>query len=317
MTAPERRAWGAAVGRQFGDFAAYILLPLLCAVLPLRLGHALLRHAATGGWVLVGRSLHAHSAAARHVRVPDAEAWRVRWRLVELLEARDVWLVMLGRGAALARTVRVDGPWPRVPPDAWLGLHWGPSALALDLLRRNGQQPRFVHRAVQAAEHRHTPFFLAWLKLLVAYIQRCCARRAITVPGARRALEDALQGGSTPVLLVDAPVTRAEDAVALRLGNRPARVHRAGFDLLAASGSQCRFYLLGLDPDGAGRTLRLGPPVDAADGDALRAEAARWFDRALAADSAQWRLWHAADQLWDGFGEPAADQKLGFSGEAS
>ena len=300
MTAPERRAWGAAVGRQFGDFAAYILLPLLCVVLPLGWGQAMLRRAAALGWVLVGRSRHAHAVAARHVQVGDADAWRARWRLVELLEARDVWFVMLGRGAGLARTVRLEGSWPDTPPDAWLGLHWGPSALALDLFRRHGQRPRFVHRPVHTAEHRQTPFFLAWLKLLVAFIQRCCSGRAITVPGARRALEDALRGDGTPVLLVDAPVTRAEDAAALRLGDRPARVHRAGFDLLASSRSRCRFYLLGVDPDGGGRTLRLGPSVDAADGDALRAEAARWFDRALGEDSAQWRLWHAADQLWQG-----------------
>jgi hypothetical protein len=55
------------MGRQAGDFLAYILLPLCCVVLPYAVGQALIRDISKRAWLLKARSAAALDSARHYV----------------------------------------------------------------------------------------------------------------------------------------------------------------------------------------------------------------------------------------------------------
>lgn len=288
------------LGRQLSDLVAYIVLPLLCLVLPINWGSALLRRCAGKGWVLATRSRLASETAAKLIYIPNHDEWRRRWRLVELTEARDTWFCRAGRVRGLVKGVSVDGPIPEAKGRlALIGLHWGPSVLALEVFRQHGLAPRFVHRPVDIALRRRAPFQYAYLQVLVQVIRRCCAGRPIVVPGAKASLQDALQAPGTPVLLMDAPPTSGRRVLRVSLLERTVTLAADGIELLTEAQAECVFFALGLDADGNGKQLDYAQALRPDTARELATGIAHHFNRHVLQDSAQWRLWHAAGQLFD------------------
>ncbi len=289
------------MGRQAGDFLTYILLPLCCVLLPYKAGQAAILKIAGKGWLLQARSSASLALAQRFVSVADAHNWKVRWRLTELMEARDLWFSMLGRRKALLRGVRQTGV-PQVADRLVLiGMHWGPSVLALQLFRAAGLAPRFVHRTVRPEVMRASPFYYFYLRLLVAYIHRICEGREITVPGARRELEAAQSEAGSPVILLDAPITQSAQPISITVGRLRAELNADGPKLLVNGKALCVLYSMGLDESGT-NVLNCAEPFVPGSVDQLLQRFADLMSQHLTQDSAQWRLWHAADQL---FRQPA------------
>jgi len=288
------------LGRQFSDLMAYIVLPLGCALLPVKWTERLLRRCAGRGWILKTRSRQASDTAARLMYLADPAAWRQKWRLVELTEARDVWFILLGRQEALLERVQIEGE-PPVPGDgqALIGLHWGPSVLALAAFRRLGLKPRFVYRHVESDIRRQAPFQYLYLRLVVRVIDRCCGGGAITVPGAKAELATALEGPETPVLLMDAPPVRDRRVLMVNLLERRAPISADGIELLANRHARCTFFAMSLDIDNEGKQLVFTESVSTDDPRELASMIAAHFNRFVLHDSSQWRLWHAARQLFN------------------
>jgi hypothetical protein len=293
------------MGRQAGDFLTYILLPLCCALLPYAWGQAVISTIARRGWLLEARSAAALAMAQRFVPVANEHRWKVRWRLTELIEPRDLWFSMLGRGKVLARAVRQQGMPELADNLVLIGMHWGPSVLALQLFYDAGHAPRFVYRQVNHEIRRSTPIHYLYLRLLVAYIRRVCAGREIVVPGARRELETAQREPGSPVILLDAPTTRSGRSIKLKVGNLEAEFNRDGAEQLVAGKSHCVLYSLGMDDSGA-NVLNCSEPFAPDSAEQLMQRFAGLMFRSIGKDSAQWRLWHAADQL---FRKPSAGAK--------
>jgi len=289
----------ASIGRQTGDFLIYILLPLVCVVLPYTWGQALIRQVSQRGWLLNARSDAALRAALEYIEVPDQASWKQRWRLAEMFEARDLWLCMLGRGQALTKRVRVHGIPLAADRLVMLGMHWGPSVLALRMFHQAGLAPRFVYRAVPAELLRAAPFHYAYLTLLVAYIRRVCRQRDIRVPGARKELTQALAEPGTPVILLDAPITRDGRALRGQILDQDADFFRDGLELLTTARARCVLYAMGMDENGA-NVLTCSNAFEPESPEALLQRYTAMMSRCLAGDSAQWRLWHAAGQLFRG-----------------
>jgi hypothetical protein len=247
--------------------------------------------------------------AQRFVPVVNEHRWKVRWRLTELIEPRDLWFSMLGRGKVLARAVRQQGMPALADNLVLIGMHWGPSVLALQLFYDAGHAPRFVYRSVSPEIRRSTPFHYLYLRLLVAYIRRICAGHDIVVPGARRELETAQREPGSPVILLDAPTTRSARSIKVKVGNLEAEFSRDGAEQLVAGKSLCVLYSLGMDDSGA-NVLNCGAPFVPDSAEQLMQRFADLLFRSIGKDSAQWRLWHAADQL---FRNPSAGVKTAGS----
>lgn len=292
---------GIAVGRQLGDLAAYLLLPALCLLLPTGWGERLIRRVARQGWLLEARSAQACDAAQTWAGpLATPAAWRQRWRLVELSDARDCWFCVFGRTGRLLENIDILGEWPQARPGlALVGLHWGTGILALQLFRKHGLEPRFVYRGVDRRNMSSFPFLSLYQAMTIRAINRICAGRAISTPGAAAALDDALQGDGTPVVLLDAPPEASRRVAQMRLLESNARLAVGGMELLVSHGAQCILFDLGLQSEGEGRRLRIQAPSPAEDLLAVQQLVGRHFNDVVGTDSAQWRLWHAADQLFE------------------
>ncbi|HET6566253.1 MAG TPA: hypothetical protein VFG52_12640, partial [Xanthomonadales bacterium] len=230
------------LGRQIGDFLTYILLPLLCILLPYRWGQALLLQVANRGWLLESRSRLALLQAQRYIGVKDPETWLRQWRLVEMMEARDLWLCTVGRAGSISRRIEVQGlPQPEIGL-VMLGMHYGPTAIVLQMFQDTGLGPRFVYRGIEAELWKLVPFQWVFSKLNVRYIRRSCKGRDITVPGARSKLEAALQEPGTPVILLDAPMARAGQSIHADVLGVDTEFSGEGAQLLVDGGALCVYY---------------------------------------------------------------------------
>jgi hypothetical protein len=286
-------------GRQIGDLLTYVFLPMICVILPYRWGQALILHVARRGWLLQSRSELALQQAARFVVVEDAGRWQQDWRLVEMMEARDLWLSVMGRASSISRRVRVRHlPEPRTGL-VLLGMHFGPTAVVLQILHDQGLGPRFVYRGADSELRRVVPFQWVYSKLNVKFIRQTCQGRDITVPGARRQLEAALNEPGTPVILLDAPVTREGQSIHADVLGLDTEFSRDGPELLTAGGATCVHYWLDMDVNGE-RTLHFSAASQPDTADDLVKAYAEMMSSKLAGNSAHWRLWHAADQLFRG-----------------
>jgi len=285
------------LGRQIGDFLTYILLPMVCGVLPYNWGQALLLSVARRGWLLQSRSDLALQLAQRYVAVADVTAWRRNWRLVEMMEARDLWLSVMGRAAAISRRIKLHNVPQPMSGLVLLGLHYGPTAIVLKIFQDQGLGPRFVYRGIGPELRRLVPFQWLFSKLNVRYIQQTCQGREILVPGARDTLRAALQEAGTPVVLLDAPVTCAGQSIHAVVLGLDTEFAGEGPELLIQGQAHCVHYWLEVDENGE-RGLYFGAISQPQTAQQLVTEFAALMSARLASNSAHWRLWHAADQLF-------------------
>jgi hypothetical protein len=285
------------MGRQIGDFLTYILLPVICVLLPYRWGQALLLVVARRGWLLRSRSELSLQLAHRYVEIEDATTWRRNWRLVEMMEARDLWLSVVGRAAAVSRRIkRHNIPQPKEGL-VLLGLHYGPSAIVLKIFQEEGLGPRFVYRGIGPELRRLVPFQWVFSKLNVRYIQQSCQGKEIAVPGARSKLLAALKEPGTPVVLLDAPVTRAGQSIHADVLGLDTEFAGEGPELLSQGQAHCVHYWLEVNESGE-RELYFGAISQPPTAQQLVTDYAGLMSAQLASNSAHWRLWHAADQLF-------------------
>jgi hypothetical protein len=286
-------------GRQIGDLLTYIFLPMICVILPYRWGQALILLVARRGWLLRSRSELALQQASRFVEIKDARRWQQSWRLVEMMEARDLWLSVMGRASSISRRIRVNNlPEPRTGL-VLLGMHFGPTAIVLQILHDQGLGPRFVYRGADSELRRVVPFQWIYSKLNVKFIRQTCQGRDITVPGARRQLEAALHEPGTPVILLDAPVTREGQSIHVDVLGLDTEFSRDGPELLTAGKAFCVHYWLDLDANGE-RILHFSAASQPDKAESLVKAYAGMLSSRLSENSAHWRLWHAADQLFRG-----------------
>lgn len=285
------------LGRQLGDFLTYILLPFSCVLLPYAWGQSLILCVAKRGWLLQARSEFALEVALRYVAIADRDRWLQQWRLVELMEARDLWLCVAGRARSISKRISAESfPQPQIGL-VMLGMHYGPTAIVLQMFREAGLGPRFVYRGIEAELWKLVPFQWVYSKLNVRYIRQSCEGRDITVPGARNKLESALQESGTPVILLDAPMARAGQSFRVKVLGVDTEFSGEGSQLLVERGARCVYYWMEVNAQGE-RLLRFRDSNRPQTAELLIQEFAGELSARLAGNSACWRLWHAADQFF-------------------
>jgi hypothetical protein len=295
------------VGRQLGDFLTFVLFPLFCLFTPYRIGQAMLLLITRRGWLLGARSEHALQQARRFVTIDDETSWKQRWRLVEMMEARDMWLMSFGRARTISKRVRLENLPSAQQGLVLLGLHWSPTAVVLQIFREAGLGPRLVHRVIDNELRSVVPFQWIYSKVNIRFIRQVCAGRGIEVPGARRKLLAALAEPGSPVVVLDAPTTREGRSIPAKVLGLDVEFNPEGPELMAAGGAKCVHYWLELDADGE-RLLRCGDISQPQTAEQLVSEFTGFMSSVLASDSAKWRLWHVADQFFRVERESAAGQ---------
>jgi len=296
-------AWNS-ITRQINDSLLYLLVPGLSVLLPSAWSRALLARLSQCKWLLAASSDVAWGMATKFGTGksvgPDNESeWKVRWKQSELLDVRDLYLMTFGRTKSVLAEIDYELPIESAKDKVMIGMHWGPSISILKMLAVAGHTPAFLYRQPQRRMLLRRPFYYLFLRLASRYLVKTMRDRAIEVGGASSKLNALLDRSGSVVVLMDAPPMMGRPKCNIPLQNRDA-VFNTGFPtILAEKRKEYMFYALSLHPDGSLRKkLELQGPFSSDNSQTFLQNYGGFLDRHLSSDSAQWRIWHAAEQFW-------------------
>ena len=93
--------FGGFLSRQVTDLFAYVLFPVSALLVPSAFSRWLLRRVSAWAWLLSVDAELACSGAQKHLDIPDQREWMKRWKQVELLDVRDLYMMLFGRARSV------------------------------------------------------------------------------------------------------------------------------------------------------------------------------------------------------------------------
>ncbi len=288
------------VQRQLTDLAAYLLIPGLSVITPASFSRRLMRRASRWKWLLAADAGLACDHARRHLDIPDDGAWMRRWKQVELMDVRDLFLLLFWRSRSVLAEIECTSDLEKARDHVLVGMHWGPAISILKLLSVSGMKPAFPFRTAERQLLRSRPFYYLFSRLAEIYLARTLGGRAVPIGGAGKVLQGLLEAPGSICVLMDAPPLRERRASFRAVLGGKARLQE-GFPLMMADRrKEYVLYAMNLDPEGSmKKKLEMeGPFVAENPGEFLDRYAA-FLERHLAADGPQWRIWRAEQQFWD------------------
>jgi len=292
------KIWGV-IRRQLVDFFVYLALPLAAVFLPAAWSRSLLARSSNFGWVLSSEAEAAWSSASKYVDTGDEKLWKARWKQVEMLDVRDCYLMSFGRTGTVLAEVECDSDLEIVRDKVLIGMHWGPAISILKLLKVAGLDPALPYRKPERDIFWIRPFFYMFVRLATRHIVKTMGDRAIKIGGAGKALRAMMDQPGSVIVVMDAPPKAGRPTLNSSVIGKNA-IFEAGFPgILADNHKEYVFYALNLQPGGLVRKkLELMGPFSANEAQDFIQQYADFLDRHLSTDSAQWRIWHVAEQFW-------------------
>lgn len=293
------------ISQQSSDLLVYLLVPAVSVLMPASLSRWLIARMAAWRWLLSTDAAESFHRAAEYTAIGDSREWMRRCKMVSMLEARDLGLMMWGRGGSVYREIEGEAAIEETRDSVLVGMHWGPSISILGLLHSKGLGPLLVYRPVERSIFRSRPWFYFYLVYSVRYIRKMCGERAITIRGAGDALRRELPSPGTSVVVLDAPPAPGRSTIDGTVLDCPVRFN-AGFPgILKDSGRDYRFYAISLRAGDSGlKKLDLTPPSRPDSQEQLLRDYCQFMTGHLRDDSAQWRIWPAAGQFFQREADP-------------
>jgi hypothetical protein len=292
------KLWSA-IRRQTVDFIVYLALPLASVFLPTSWSRALLARSSNLNWVLSMEADAAFTSARQYVDTGDEKAWKARWKQVEMLDVRDLYMMSLGRTRSVLGEIECDTDLEVARDRVLIGMHWGPSISILKLFQVAGLNIAIPYRKPEREILWIRPFFYLFVSLATRYIVNVMGDRAVQIGGAGKVLRAMIDQPGSVMAVMDAPPKAGRTTLSAEVIGK-----NAGFDagfpnILADNNKEYVFYALNLQPGGHVRKkLELMGPFSSSDAQEFVNQYAGFLDRHLATDSAQWRIWHVAQQFW-------------------
>jgi len=287
------------ITRQTTDFLLYFLLPGMSVVLPTAWSRSLLARLSRRGWLLGKNADVAWSMASQFVDPGDEAGWKMRWKQVELLDVRDLYLMIFGRSRSVLAEIEYDSPIATAKDRVIVGMHWGPSISLLKMLAEADLNPALPYRPPPPHALRRRPFYYLFLKLACRYLVKTMHERAVMIGGAGKKLNAMLDEPGSMVVVMDAPPMAGRPTFTTPVLNRDAVFNASFLNVLVDQQKEYMFYALSLHSDGSLRKkMELQGPFRSATAEAFLQRYAEFLDQHLLADSAQWRIWHVARQFW-------------------
>ena len=281
------------------DFIVYLALPLASVLLPASWSRALLARSSNLNWVLSTEADAAFTSASKYVATGDEKAWKARWKQVELLDVRDLYMMSLGRTRSVLGEIECDTDLEAAKDRVLIGMHWGPSISILKLFQVAGLNIAIPYRKPEREILWIRPFFYLFVRLAARYIVNVMGDRAVQIGGAGKVLRAMIDQPGSVMVVMDAPPKVDRPTLNAEVIGKNANFD-AGFpNILADNNKEYFFYALSLQPGGLVRKkLELMGPFSSSNAQRFVKQYAGFLDRHLATDSAQWRIWHVAQQFW-------------------
>ncbi len=287
------------ISRQITDLFAYVLLPVLSVVTPAAFSRWVLRRMAGWDWLLSLDAERALEGAGKHVEIADRDSWRKRWRQVELMDARDLYMMLFGRTRSVLAEIDCPANLEITRNKVLVGMHWGPAISILRLLSVAGLRPAFPFRLPEPELRKSRPFYYLYCTLATRYLVETLGERAVPVGGARKVLQGMLDEPGSICVLMDAPPMEGRPAVSQPVLGSEARFNSGFPAMLADHQKEYVLYAITLSADGSTRKmLEVEGPFVAENAMEFLQRYASFLDRHLSMDSPHWRIWRAEHQFW-------------------
>ena len=292
------KVWSA-IRRQSVDFFVYLALPLVSVFLPSAWSRALLARSSNLNWVLSAEAEAAWSSACKYVDTGDEKVWKARWKQVEMLDARDLYLMSFGRTRSVLGEIECDTDLEIVRDRVLIGMHWGPSISILKLLQVAGLDPALPYRKPEREIFRVRPFYYLFVSLAARHIVKTMGDRAVPIGGAGKVLRAMMDQAGSVIVVMDAPPKAGKSTLKAEVIGKSANFESGFPKILADNHKEYVFYALNLQPGGLVRKkLELMGPFSSNDAQEFVEQYAAFLDQHLSSDPAQWRIWHVAQQFW-------------------
>ena len=263
------------------------------ALLPWRVGFAVLKALARRSWGFTHEADAAWNVAAAHAGLLDEHAWKYRYRLLRWVERADTYLTLLHGTSWWARRVRVRGEFPAAAPACvMLTFHWGAGHWVWKLLRARGIRAYFLARKPLVQDFGHARVS-AWYASLRGWgLKRIGSLGPLYTGGSGTRVLEALGRGDSIVAMLDLPSSgdRASETVELldRAVNLPSGVAR----LAESARAPLAVFSCRLLDDGT-RELWIEPLDAMSAAETMQRYACR-LDALLREAPEAWLIWHEA-----------------------
>lgn len=285
--------------RQATDLLAYVLFPVLSLFTTGAFSRRVLRRISGWNWLLAEDADLAFRGARKHLDIADSVAWKRRWKQVELLDVRDLYMMLFGRARSVVDEIQRPENLEIARDRVLVGMHWGPAISILKLLDESGLRPAFPYRPAEPELRRSRPFYYLFCSLATRYLERTLGKRAIPVGGAGRILQGMLTEPGCICVLMDAPPMEGRPAISKPVLGVEASFNQGFPALLASCRKEYVLYAMNLSEDGSIRKkLELEGPFTVENPDMFLDRYAEFLDRHLGRDSPHWRIWRAGHQFW-------------------
>lgn len=288
------------VSQQLSDLFTYLLIPGLAIVVPARVSRWMVRKASGWHWFLAASAEAAWQGARKFVDIGDEAGFKKRYKQVELLDVRDLYMILCGRDRAVIAEVQMDVPVELVKDRVIIGMHWGPSISILRILQLAGMQPALPFRPPEKEVLRIRPFYYFFSRLAAYYMVKTMGDRAVPVGGAGKILRGFVDQPGSPLVVMDAPPMAGRPVLKSDVLGKPASFNAAFPKTLADTEKEYVFYAISLQAgDGVSKQLELDGPHSSSDAQEFLQRYAGFLEQHMRDDPAQWRIWHATVQFWN------------------
>jgi len=295
--------------RAAADFGMLFLLPATIALLPWRVGFALLKRLARSPRLLRAATDPAWEAARPYLGAADELDWKFRFRLLRLVDHADVYLALLRGRRWRARNLVAHGDWPAPGAGVLLTFHWGAGWWIWPELGAHGIAAHFLARQPQGRSLGLTRVSHAFGRLREWAMHRSGGAGALFTGGSSAKIAEAFAQRHAVVGMLDLPPAAGQRALPVTVLGREARFPYGLLRLAAAANVPVTLFSVGLNVADGTRDMRIETLPAGLAPEAALARYAAHLDARLRDTPAYWQIWREAAALFT----PAA----GCAGDAA
>ncbi|MEP6881391.1 MAG: hypothetical protein ABI866_05320 [Dokdonella sp.] len=285
--------------RNGADLVNLFAVPILIAAMPWRIGFRVLKWMARRDCDRIAEIDQAWQAAVLHLVDEDAAEWKWRFRLLQLLERVDVWLVLLRSSRWWKAQIHQKGQWPdTIGPGLLLTYHWGGGQWIWRQLSEHGVKAHFVARRAHVIDlgAGRIALWYAWVRQFGLDRQGC--EPTIFAGGGSKRIRAAFDAGHSVVGMLDLPAADGHATLQRPLLDGTVAIPFGLAKLAIESAVPVVLFSCSFDVITGKRLLTIEPLERDADLEAVATRYIEHLDHCLECEPAFWQLWSSASRMF-------------------
>lgn len=288
-----------AIKRIFIDALMLYLLPGLMIFLPWSLAFILLKKIARIDIIYRTTVEKAWQVASVHFPNLQEHDWKIKFRLLKLVDQTDSYLTLFRGQRWCQRYVIEYGKWPEhAAPSVFLTYHWGAGNWIWPILRAKGIPAYFLARKPEISDLGFS-FLAAWYGHFRAWsLIRIGSLGPLFTGGSAPSILRALHNGQSVMGMLDIPGSTSRRTKVLPLLDGKVRLPVGLANLARQANVSVTLFSFGLDFNTGRRTLYLEPLPEDFTAESILEAYVKHLNHKLILQSEAWQIWGEAPLLF-------------------